>query len=222
MVPRIAGRRGVKTVNKYLVTFTQQASAGFHNKVGGVPDWLGEPAWPVCKYTEKNMYFLAQVRLDDYLFPDRKTEAAYLFIGTKHNPYEMGDNNAIVFQSFDKNYVSVPTRSIWNASDIDWAGNGTRHEFHMETKASADEPNDFSSDEWGNAYWDAMSEVQIGGLPFYDSSEFTPDRRQYDRLLFFANCDDEFPLLVPPRSPTLYVFTNESCTEGTITGFSRA
>jgi len=49
-------------------------------KFGGQPVWLGKPQWPLSRRTGKPMQFIAQIALDDRLWPGTAGKMAYLFI----------------------------------------------------------------------------------------------------------------------------------------------
>jgi hypothetical protein len=49
-------------------------------KFGGLPVWVGEPAWPVSAAIHKQMLFIGQVVIDRPLLPVDERRIAYLFI----------------------------------------------------------------------------------------------------------------------------------------------
>jgi hypothetical protein len=49
-------------------------------KFGGLPVWVGEPAWPTPVATGQKMLFIGQVVIDKRLFPVEEHRLAYLFI----------------------------------------------------------------------------------------------------------------------------------------------
>ena len=49
-------------------------------KLGGLPVWVDEPAWPVSAATGEQMLFIGQVAIDQPLFPVKTPRIAYLFV----------------------------------------------------------------------------------------------------------------------------------------------
>ena len=49
-------------------------------KLGGLPVWVNEPAWPVSAATGEQMHFIGQVVIDQPLFPVETPRIAYLFM----------------------------------------------------------------------------------------------------------------------------------------------
>jgi uncharacterized protein YwqG len=225
----LKGRIGKSRQNRYSVKLVTKENIANGSRIGGMPSWRHKPAWPKDQLTDKGMVFFGQIQLDDYIFPKRKAEFAYIFIGAKSNPHLLSENNAVVFQS--KESTSAGDLFV---SQADWDGQVLRPwddpkreslELYFELEKGTDDPGKLQG-EWSNAYWDAMSEVQIGGLPFFDPIDLEDAESVLGnvldwRLLLFINCDDQFPLLVPPKSQSLYVFVNEECTEGRVVAVSR-
>ncbi|WP_321477596.1 DUF1963 domain-containing protein [uncultured Paludibaculum sp.] len=73
-------------------------------KLGGLPVWVEDPAWPVSRATGELMLFLGQVALNPRLFPAGSGRIAYLFM-TGGEPRDLATwdpdsgENAVVIQN---------------------------------------------------------------------------------------------------------------------------
>jgi uncharacterized protein YwqG len=231
MVHETPGRIGLMPQNKYRVRFGGVSEFdGPVSKIGGGPNWLNGDAWPKDCVEPASMYFFCQIELDDFIFPQRKSDMAYVFIGSKLNRYRLCENNAVVFQSRGRSDSKLETpdspelhRRLRYLDEPDVEPQFGRS---LHCEPTIENPSNFDSEVWHEEYWNAMTSPQIGGLPFFDPVDIAEARSVLGeiekwRLLFFVNCDDEFPFLVPDGSPTYYVFTNDECTVGHVVGMSR-
>lgn len=72
-------------------------------KFGGQPVWLEQPQWPVSKTTGNPMRFIAQIALDEEIFPGLSARMAYVFM-TDEDEYvdgtwePDGGENAVILQ----------------------------------------------------------------------------------------------------------------------------
>ena len=49
------------------------------SKFGGQPNWVAEPQWPLSRSTGQQMEFIGQIELAPELFPESKSQMAYIF-----------------------------------------------------------------------------------------------------------------------------------------------
>lgn len=81
-------------------------------KFGGLPVWVGEPAWPTSAATGAPMLFIGQVVLNSPLFPVDEPRIAYLFISADNDSSwdpNSGENAVIIQKMEDKEGRTRPT-----------------------------------------------------------------------------------------------------------------
>jgi len=66
-------------------------------KFGGQPVWLTEPQWPISRKKGKPMKFIAQIALNDALWPGTAGKMAYLFI----TDYDDDDDDDDEFETWN-------------------------------------------------------------------------------------------------------------------------
>jgi len=74
------------------------------SKFGGQPVWLTQPQWPLSRSSGKPMQFIAQIALDDALWPGTTGKMAYLFMSENEEDICLntcgaeGGENALIIQ----------------------------------------------------------------------------------------------------------------------------
>lgn len=90
----------------------------FTTRIGGAPDWVGEPQWPLCARWDNPMEFVGQFRL-----PDEELRMAYLFMcGSCEETWkpEAGKNALIVQPGRVPSFLTtiVPSWEPWSQGGV--------------------------------------------------------------------------------------------------------
>ena len=67
------------------------------SKVGGQPNWLEKPEWPLSRTLGKQMRFIAQVKINKDLFPESKAEMAYIYCKNTLNVHLPHDEQTLLY-----------------------------------------------------------------------------------------------------------------------------
>ncbi len=100
--------------SKRIVGFKPLANSAavFKTKFGGQPDWIDHIEWPRDAIQNEPMMFIAQIKIDNDLFPGVDADAAYIFIAEdKDGELDTFDpeagTNQVVLQHFGKGSSST-------------------------------------------------------------------------------------------------------------------
>jgi hypothetical protein len=161
-------------------------------KVGGQPNWIAGPQWPLSRFSGTKMHFLAQFSLDSELFPDSLSTMAYVFEADPEPSSDAGDiwqpgggENAVILQPAgvpDVDTVPEATGPTIMTTVSDAAG--TLREKQVTYVARLDrvtdpalvlhEQLDTLSDDESTAYLQAVEFDKIGGTPAFIQDEEFP------------------------------------------------
>jgi uncharacterized protein YwqG len=196
--------------------FTPAAApvAGLVTKFGGQPNWIAEPQWPLSRATGNPMRFIAQIALEEALFPGASGRMAYLFMTDEEDYVDGtwepdGGENAVVIQpgkvgaavaalaSGPTLYemVEVKRKKPLEPQPREYTVRLTRGDdplFQPESQRAH-----FSDEEW-DAYANALDGNKIGGTPIFLQDDEFPSPGDWRLLLqldstrvpFFVNFGD--------------------------------
>jgi uncharacterized protein YwqG len=209
----------------------EQPITEFVSKLGGQPNWLNVPEWPLSAELGTPMRFIGQIKIDKELFPESKAEMAYIFMTDDSDEYvdgtweADGGENAVILQpgkntgiKTDKikvgptlqNYVKKDGFEMLQPVDV---------EFHLVLNAGIDsnlvrwdQLEDLSEAEKEEFY--LMKEgSKIGGTPgFIQSEEFPDEKTDWLLLLQLDSCDLRYTVNFGDAGIS-YTFINKQATK---------
>ena len=202
----------------------------FETKIGGTPDWLNSPQYPISSTWGKPMMFFGQINLNDFFDFDKKG-MAYIFFSHAESKedtffnvdscyYDSGENAVIIqWQNEDNlnflNKINI-VESV-EALPILFDDNGYNPNFIIKTEKV--DNYEFKTkdiicqmdDESIDAYCDNLWSSKIIGTPhFVENDELIDDYRQ---LLIQIHFED-VPAILNPSGGTLYVFIDDTFSSG--------
>lgn len=200
------------------------------SKLGGQPNWIQEPEWPLDKAKGEKMVFIGQIVLQENLFGDVKGKVAYLFIDGDEEGQDTWDpesgQNAVVIQPGNNDFPKVTdaTGPVCEVSE-EFEGEDLNPDGLAEFKLIMnveDEPDYMdedslmelaeSDDEKYDQYCEVMSIDKVGGSPlFIQGYEFPIEG---DSKLICQLDESSIPILVNFGCGVAYVFMNSDGTFG--------
>jgi len=168
-------------------------------KFGGQPVWLTKPEWPLSRSSGKPMQFIAQIALDETLWPGTAGKMAYLFMTDDEDgglaTWEAdGGENALIIQPSTAELPVEVAANIAGSALCRWEDSGNRRipkpcEYAVRL-ILGEEP--VWQDEDARVAWDeptfeqyviAMEGNKLGGGPFFLQSDEFPEGDGWRLLL---------------------------------------
>jgi uncharacterized protein YwqG len=172
-------------IKQFISSDHQAASAA--SKLGGNPNWLQTPEWPLSQSTGEPMAFIGQIKLDKDLFPFAQSEWAYIFMTGSDDAETWdpeGGENAIILQPGDNSHIK--TTPVFKGPTLSEISYVLSTEKFNEPENSADDSageNQFSS--------------KLGGIPAFVQEEDYPEVYADEEWnLIMQLCSSELPFFV--------------------------
>jgi hypothetical protein len=124
---------------KYIEEFNkaEQPVVEAITKFGGLPNWLGEPCFPVNGKTKNSISFLCQIEIDNEIFKDIEADMAYIFFDTGVDID--WDNWAVILQSKSGKTWESYQPDIKRGHTLMQSSAIVRDEYTVKLRLSADE-----------------------------------------------------------------------------------
>jgi len=174
-------------------------------KIGGQPNWLEEPQWPLAH--GKPMHFVGQVKINDIFETEDDPKMAYLFLAEGVCNIDVVDfdsgESAVIIQpggSYDGETLRQKTGPVLHDEMNPGEALPMESEYVPTYESGIEDEDDEGS-------WMAN---KLGGLPYFFYDEEVPDNMKL--LLQILPYPREFDKY--NWCATLYVFVNEECDKG--------
>jgi uncharacterized protein YwqG len=173
----------------------------FVTKIGGQPNWLEEPQWPVLN--DEPMQFMGQVKINDIFESEDNPKMAYLFladgvINPDADDFGNGES-AVIIQpggSYDGETINQKTGPLLQDK---MSGRAMDSEYLPKYESGIEDEDD--EDSW--------LENKLGGFAFFDSDTEAPEGMKLLLQILPYGAFDKYNWCA-----TLYVFVNEEYDEG--------
>jgi hypothetical protein len=164
----------------YIKKFMKLKPNGeLQTKLGGQPDWIQAPQWPISESLKKPMTFIGQIKLDPQIFPESEAKMAYLFISEFGDEYvdtfeyDCGEN-AVILQPDQTPEIEI--LNISTGPTLSETPYGVMLEMKDDAKLGEKQ----------------LSKSKIGGIPHFLQNEEYPSHEPWNLLLQLNSSDVPF------------------------------
>jgi uncharacterized protein YwqG len=178
-------------------------------KLGGQPNWLLGPEWPISRELGTQMRFIGQIKIDKNLFPESQAQMAYIFITDDEDFVDGtwepdGGENAIILQPGNnavKTISNATGPTLQNYIKVE--GRDRLHPVNIELTVNfedAEDPVFIPEDDLFEIpehdvknYYQRLDGNKIGGTPGFLQGDKFPDQvEDWQLLLQLDSCSKQY------------------------------